>query len=134
MSMFRRLSLSLAWCLMLPAIGRCESTSEGVPAVTPDYGSEVRTWWARHPLNPRSENGGREIVSPKPVVELKAGASIDEAIAGLPAAGGTLRLAAGKYGPFRIIGRSNVHIIGPESGEAIVTGHSYLTVCPEAMD
>jgi hypothetical protein len=106
----------------------------GVPSVTPDYRSDVRTWWAGHPLNPQAPGAVKEIVSPEPIVKLKSGESIDEAIARLPATGGTLRLATGMYGPFHIVGRSNVHILGPETGEAIVTGHSYLAVCPEAMN
>jgi hypothetical protein len=57
-----------------------------------------------------------------------------EAVARLPAAGGTIRLAAGKYEPFTIIGRSHIHILGPAEGEAVITGHSYLAVCEEAMD
>jgi hypothetical protein len=130
----RCLSIWLGCYFLFPAIARGDDVGPGIPSVTPDYQSDVRAWWAKHPLNPESKNALREIASPQPVVELKSGASIDEAIARLPAAGGTLRLAAGSYGPFRIIGRSNVHIVGPESGEAIISGHSYLAVCPEAMD
>jgi hypothetical protein len=106
----------------------------GVPSVDCVYEEDVRQWWSRHPLNPKSEQVVQRIQSPKPVVTLNAGESIDEAVKKLPEAGGTLRLVAGTYGPFAIIGRSNIHILGPESGEALITGHSYLAVCPEAMD
>jgi hypothetical protein len=110
------------------------TAAPGVPSIDPDYQGDVRTWWAEHPLNPSSKNALHQIISPQPIVELKSGSSIDEAVSALPASGGTLRLAAGSYGPFKIIGRSNIHILGPESGEALITGHSYLAVCPEAMD
>jgi hypothetical protein len=129
------LRLSLATCLLLiSATARSLVAGEGVPSITPDYQSDVRAWWGEHPLNPRSKNAVAEITSPHPVVDLKPGSSIDDAVSALPSAGGTLRLAAGTYGPFRIVGRSNIHILGPESGEAVITGPSYLAVCPEAMD
>ena len=111
-----------------------EPAAVGVPRVDPIYDGDVREWWGRHPLNPRAKEALREIASPSPIVELKVGESIDEAIAKLPASGGTIQLAAGTYGPFRIIGRSNVHLLGSTSGASVITGHSYIAVCPEAMD
>ncbi len=120
--------------LMLSVDGAGPAPVTGVPVVDPDYAGDVREWWSTHPMNPKSARFQKDIISPKPSVSLKSGESIMDAVAKLPATGGTIRLAAGKYEPFTIIGRSHIHIIGPEEGEAIITGHSYLAVCQEAMD
>ncbi len=109
-------------------------TATGVPAVDPDYAGDVREWWSRHPINPKSPVSQKEIASPSPRMSLKSGDSINEAVAKLPAGGGTIQLAAGRYEPFTIIGRNHIHILGPDEGEAIITGHSYIAVCEEAMD
>lgn len=106
----------------------------GVPVVDPDYQGDVRKWWSAHPLNPRAAGGAKKIPSPVPQVRIASGGSIQEAIDRLPASGGTIVLEPGRYDAFRIVGRSHVHVLGPASGEAIITGHSYLANGPETMD
>jgi len=120
--------------LILSAGGAEPVADTGVAVIDPDYAGDVREWWSTHPMNPKAARFQKDIVAPSPTVSLKSGESIMEAVASLPATGGTIRLAAGKYEPFTIIGRSHIHILGPAEGEAIVTGHSYFAVCAEAMD
>ncbi len=129
------LPLAMVLAILAGQIGFARADApRGVPSVDPDYAGDVRDWWAAHPLNPDSARFLAKIESPTPAVNLVGGDSIDEAIAKLPVEGGTIRLAAGRYEPFQIIGRSNVHLLGPDEGEAVVTGRSYLAVSPEAMD
>lgn len=96
-----------------------EKSATGIPRVI-DYGADIETWWANHPLNPESPKCLKQISSPEPVITLKEGESIQEAIEYLPRTGGTIRLEPGTYRAFRIIGRSHVHVLGPEQGEAII--------------
>lgn len=104
----------------------------GVPRIDPDYKVGVETWWATHPFNPESPKYQPKIDSPAPIVNVPAGASIQEALDKLPAAGGTLKLAAGTYAPFKIIARSNIHILGVPG--AILTGSSTIAVTQLALD
>ncbi len=129
LSLYRVLAFAMAFTAIAHA-----GDAVGVPSIEPDYGSDVRTWWAGHPMNPKSPKYLHEIRSPEPVVSLQPGQSIEKAVEQLPATGGTLHLAAGTYEPFTLIGRNHIHILGPETGEAIITGHSYLAVCAEAMN
>jgi chitodextrinase len=102
----------------------------GVPRIDPDYSTTVDKWWFVHPFNPESSNYTPTINSPSPVVNLTSGQSIQTAIDGLPATGGTIKLAAGTYGRFDISGRSNVHIIS--DGGAVITGASVIAVSSRA--
>jgi chitodextrinase len=117
-----------------PAIsGTTKSDSvafNGVPRIDPDYSTTVDKWWFVHPFNPESSNYSPTINSPSPVVNLTSGQSIQTAINGLPASGGTIKLAAGTYGRFDISGRSNVHIIS--DGGAVITGASVIAVSTRA--
>ncbi|MBM4084145.1 MAG: right-handed parallel beta-helix repeat-containing protein [Planctomycetes bacterium] len=122
----------LAVAAMLLAGASASTAWEGVPRIDPDYKADVEAWWASHPFNPESPKYAPEIKSPQPVVSLAAGQSIQKAVAQLPPEGGTIKLAAGTYDAFTILGRSNVHIIS--DGEAVIHGHSYVSVCEEALD
>jgi hypothetical protein len=133
LSAFRTVT-QFSFALLFVALAFGSASAAGIPEISPDYAADVRDWWAKHPMNDKSPAALKAIESPAPIVELKSGDSINAAVEKLPATGGTLRLAAGKYEPFRIVGRSHVHIIGPAEGEAVITGRSYLAVCEEAMD
>ena len=72
---------------------------DGVPRLDPDYGKPVDAWWSTHPFNPHSANYDPNIRSPEPRIDVaevhKANpnsltAGIEEALAMLPVAGGTL--------------------------------------------
>lgn len=104
----------------------------GVPRIDPNYNIEVDQWWASHPFNPESPKYEPQIKSPVPVLKLTAGQSIQEAINKLPRQGGTIKLAPGDYGGFRIVARSNIHIIS--DGGAVIKGSCRIAVAPEAMD
>ncbi len=125
----------------------------GVPRIDPNYNIEVDQWWASavrnpafsmivpvsgisnvasHPFNPESPKYEPQIKSPVPVLKLTAGQSIQEAINKLPRQGGTIKLAPGVYGGFRIVARSNIHIIS--DGGAVIKGSCRIAVTPEAMD
>jgi hypothetical protein len=132
--MIRRTALMMTIVLAWVAPLRSEPAEVGVPTVAIDYDAGVRDWWAVHPFNPASPNHRSAIRSPKPVVKLQDGDSIQEAIAFLPHTGGTIKLAPGRYRPFRIIGRSHIHILGPEQGEAVIVGQSRIAVAVEALD
>jgi hypothetical protein len=106
--------------------------STGVPRLDPDYSVEVDVWWASHPFNPESPRYSPSITSPSPVVNLTSGQSIQAAIDGLPAAGGTIRLGPGSYGGFDVIGRSNVHVVS--DGGAVIAGIVRLSVSSRALD
>jgi type 1 glutamine amidotransferase len=112
--------------------GRLPAEQVGVPRIDPDYTMEVDQWWATHPFNPDSPHYRPEIRSPQPVVTLTSGQSIQEAVDKLPEGGGTIKLSAGTYEGFQIIGRSNVHVIS--DGEAVIHGPSVIAVCQEAID
>lgn len=102
----------------------------------------VAEWWGEHPLNPANRDAGN-IISPIHEVSLNPGDSLQDAIDSLPATGGTLRLAAGRYeGGFEILTRKHVHLIG--EGETVIYGgenfvigsklnHEYGDFC-EAVD
>ncbi|MBD3393365.1 MAG: hypothetical protein GF418_14660 [Chitinivibrionales bacterium] len=107
---------------------------DGVPDINPDYASTVDAWWSAHPFNPASPNHNAAIMSPAPVVDVASGGDIQAALDGLPAAGGTVRLASGTYaGTFTIVGRSNVHIVC--EGSAVVnTSFSQVVACSTALD
>jgi hypothetical protein len=111
-----------------------DAADRGVPRIDPDFSRDVRDWWATHPMNPKAQGFLKTIDSPEPVISLRSGESIGGAVDRLPAAGGTIQLDPGTYDPFTIMGRNNIHILGPRDGEAVITGHSYLSVCKEAMD
>ncbi len=115
---------ALRMCLAaLLASPSCVFGGKAIPTEVP-YGQDVEAWWASHPFNPTAPNYDPEISSPEPKVRLATGASIDGAIAKLPPEGGTLVLAPGRYAPFTILKRSNIHILAPEG--ATVTGTSRL--------
>lgn len=85
----------------------------GVPRIAPDYDSTVEAWWAKHPFN-KAPRPAIEVM--KPVVPLASGGDLQSAIDALPAAGGTIELEpGGAYRMFKIVGRSNVHIVGRRS-------------------
>ncbi len=105
---------------------------EGVPRVDPDYEKDVLHFWATHPFNPQAPVHVKDITSPQPIVQLTDGQSIQQAIDNLPTTGGTIHLAPGRYGPFKIVARNNVHIIS--DGGAFITGHSRIAVSPLALD
>ncbi len=108
----------------------------GIPNIAPpaDYTQDVEVWWKTHPFNPESPNFVPigQITSPGPIKDVSPGTDLTQAVNSLPPQGGTLRLAPGVYKPFRIIGRSNVHIIS-ESGQAQVRGVNIFN-CPMAED
>ena len=120
-----------AACLftLLLAFRAAPAAHDGVPRIDPDYRKEVQDWWASHPFNPESPRYDPEIRSPEPVVTLKRGDSIQDAIDELPSAGGTIRLTRGDYDGYRGVGRSNVHVLGEEGvvvrGAARYAGSAY---------
>lgn len=107
----------------------CQGGWAQVPHVEPNYALNIKEWWDIHPFNPEGKHYQPKIVSPEPVIEVKAGQSINLAIQKLPSAGGTLRLAPGHYKSFMILGRSNIHILG--GGAAIINGTCTISVTEE---
>ncbi|MBI2443192.1 MAG: carbohydrate binding domain-containing protein, partial [Candidatus Levybacteria bacterium] len=121
----------------------------GIPKVDPNYGEDVETWWANHPMNPASPNGipigGIESPSPQVNVQQEFNSDIQAAINALPATGGTLFFEPGTYQHnFTLVGKSNIHFIS--SGGATIlggrpqdTGHptdpfGTIATCPQAAD
>ena len=89
----------------------------GVPRIDPDYTSTVEVWWETHPFNPKNKRPDIEVM--RPVVAVASGGSIQAAIDALPAGGGTIELEpGGTYEMFKIVGRSNVHIVGRRTDPA----------------
>lgn len=120
----------------------------GVPWYLADYTQDVETWWANHPLNPANPKGIPigEIKNlaglPTINVRQKYGSNLQAAIDALPAQGGTLVLDAGVYDGFRIVGRSNIHIVS--DGGAIIRNAGFgpaddrssnqIASCERALD
>jgi len=131
---------------------RSRAAHDGVPRLVPDDALDVVTWWNGHSLNPRSPDYQPEIDSPKPIIDVAAvhaehprsqTAGIEEALAMLPPAGGTLRLPK-SHGPYvitkaaanvpnryrgnariQILRRSNVHFL---SDGATLRGKAVLRI------
>lgn len=100
-----------------------------VPQAVIDFEADVDSWWMAHPFNAQSARYNPEVASPHHTVRLNPGDSIELAIAGLPASGGTLLLEQGVYsGDFSLIGLSNVHIIAPESAQINVPPGNPITL------
>jgi hypothetical protein len=110
--------------------------SQGVPIYPLDYTKDVESWWANHPLNPENPSGIPigGITSPTPVIDVKArfGENTQAAVDALPSTGGTLFLQPGNYGPFSIIGKSNVHVVS--DGGAVIHGYFRIYGCQLAAD
>lgn len=119
-----------------------------VPIIEPDLTLDVETWWAQHPYHLWvATSGFREqeigfIQSPEPIVNVASfgatpTAGIQEAIDSLPISGGTLYFPPGIYnitapltifynryfhsGAVVVQRRSNLHFIGDDRGEVIIT-------------
>lgn len=107
-------------------ISAAAADNAGVPDTPIDYSLTVDQWWSEHPMNPAASAGVFEVRSPEPVIEVKAGDSLQKAIDNLPASGGTLRLAEGEYeGGFEIIHRANIHLLG-QDGVVIRGGQNFV--------
>jgi hypothetical protein len=138
--------------LLLSPSAAVAAESIGVPRIAVDYEQDVRTWWAGHRFNPHSPGHRPAIASPEPVIDVaevharhpqSESAGIEEALALLPEAGGTLYFpkAHGPYvvtkqpfdarnrykgfAPVQILRRSNIHFL---SDGATIRGKSFLRI------
>ncbi len=95
-----------------------------LPALPLDFSTGVEVWWANHPFNPASPTyvpiGALASVGPVIDVQARYGNQLQAALDALPASGGTLFLAPGRYAAPQLMMKSNVHFISP--GGAIVEG------------
>ncbi len=135
----------------------------GVPFHPVDWSADVETWWSRHPMNPKSPQPFAGPVESPPfrvnVADARrqhpetTTAGIEEALAMLPAEGGTLwfpkdqgpyvitkpdsaqKLSAGSYlwgGAIKIRNRSNLHFLS--DGAAIRCDHTAFGIAGGEFD
>lgn len=106
-----------------------------VPAADINFEESVTAWWLRHPLNPEGPNFSPVILSPSFVMDVEAGADLGSVIAALPESGGTIRLAPGTYnGDFKIVGRSDIHLIAPQGAVFMVRRGLIIAGSEESID
>lgn len=129
-SIFIKTFPALSVVAFLPWAGMtAASPLPSVPRAEINFQEDVATWWKTHPFNSESALYNPEVASPLHTVRLRPGDSIAEAIGGLPASGGTLILKKGEYsGDFSLIGRSNVHLLAPESAQINVPPGKPITL------
>lgn len=96
----------------------------GVPRSDPDWTQSVDAWWAQHPYNSASPRYLATISSPANPIDVESAYSGDlqAAIDALPASGGTLQLGARTYPRVKLIGKSNVHLLGAGTGSTLLRG------------
>jgi hypothetical protein len=106
----------------------------GVPSVEPNYGLDINTWWASHPLNPNAPGGIAigAIPNPSPVINLSAAGDLNGTINSSQCASGcTIVLSDGAtYGSFTAYNLSHVHIIA--NNGATISGRNDVMACSGA--
>ncbi len=122
----------------LVATSTPSSGSSGVPSVDPNYGQDVRTWWASHPLNPNAPGGipiGAVPNGPGPVISLPAGGNLAATIQSTSCTSGcTIVLADGAtYGINAHVNNiDHVHVISNRG--STIQGYLGISRCDGAWN